>query len=60
MQRIVDRHILVQNRVRVVDLSAACASKIAPEQRFQHQYEWIALAASEMLADNVATNEQLL
>jgi hypothetical protein len=47
----------MQNRIRIVDFAAAGASKVAPEQRLQHQDEGIALAAGEMLTNDVATDK---
>ena len=59
-QCILDGHVLVQDRIRIVDLAAARASQIAPEQRLQHQHQRIALAAGQSLANDVATDKQLL
>ena len=56
VERILDRDALVQDLVRIVDLAAAGAGEIAAEQRLQHQHERIALAAGEMLADDVAAD----
>ena len=49
LERVRDRNPLVENSVGIVDLAAARASQIAPEQRLQHQHERIALAPREML-----------
>jgi len=47
----------VQDRIRIVDLSAAGASEIAPKQRFKHHHEGIPLAAGKPLANDVATDK---
>jgi hypothetical protein len=46
----------VQDLVRIVDLAATGAGEIAAEQRLQHQHERIALAALDMLLDDVAAD----
>ena len=55
-QRVLNRDALVQDGVGIVDLAAARASEIAAEQRLQHQHERIALAASEMLANDIGAD----
>ena len=60
VQGIFHRHVLVQDRIGIVDFSAAGASQVAPEQGLKHQHERIALAASQTLANNVATDIQFL
>ena len=59
-QGVFDRHVLVQDRIRIVDLPAAGASEIAPEQGFEHQHKRVALAAGQALANDVATDIQFL
>src|SRR5262249_43423161 len=51
---------LVQNLVRIVDLAATRASKIATEQRLEHEHEWIALATREMLKKHVGPDHGFL
>ncbi len=60
VQRVFDRHVLVQNRVGIVDLAAAGASQVAPEQRLKHQHQRIALPAGHALTDDVTTDKQFL
>src|ERR1700722_9733940 len=55
-QRVLNRDAFVKNSVRIVDLAAAGASEVAPEQRLEHQHERIALAASEMLANDIGAD----
>src|SRR5258708_39512365 len=40
----------------MVDLAATRASEVAPEQRLQHQHQRIALAASEMLPNDIGAD----
>ena len=60
VQGVLHGHILVQNWIRIVDLAAACASEIAPEQWFKHEHKRVALATGQALTDDVATDKQLL
>ena len=46
----------VEDRIRIVDLAAARAGEIAAEQRLQHQHERIALAAEELLLQEVGAD----
>ena len=46
--------------VGIIDLATTRASQIAPEQRLQHQDERVALAASEMLPDDVGADSSNL
>src|ERR1700722_16434136 len=55
-QRVLNGDAFVKNSVRIVDLAAAGASEVAPEQRLEHQHERIALAASEMLANDIGAD----
>src|SRR5262249_15127026 len=59
-KRVLDRHALLQNLVRVIDLAAAGAGEIAPEQRLEHQHERIALTTGETLPHDVAADHHLL
>src|SRR6185295_12981456 len=54
------RHAAVEDRVGVVDLAATDASEVAPEQRFQHQHQRIALPAKQLLLDQIAADTQFL
>ena len=60
VQGVFDRHVLVQDRIGIVDLAAAGASEVAPEQRLKHQHQRVALAAGQTLANDVATDIQFL
>jgi hypothetical protein len=44
---------LVEDVIRVLDLAAAGAGQVAAEEGFKHQHERIALAALELLGDDV-------
>ena len=57
VQRVFNRHILVQNGVWVVDLAATGASQVTPEQRLQHQHQRVSLLAGQALTDDVTTDE---
>jgi len=59
-ERVLDRNALVQDFVGIIDLAAARAGEIAPEQGLQHQHQRIAFAACETLTNDVATHNQLL
>jgi hypothetical protein len=56
MQRVFDRHVLMQNGIWIVDLAAAGAGEIAPEQRLKHQHQRVTLLAGQALADDVTTD----
>jgi hypothetical protein len=45
MQRVLGGHILMQDRIGIVDFPASGASQIASEQRLEHQHQRIALSA---------------
>src|SRR5262249_7055829 len=49
-----------EERCRILDLPAACTRQVAAKQRFQHEYEWIALAPCEPLFQHVAGNREHL
>src|SRR6185503_1842057 len=49
-QRVLDTHAFAQDLVRIIDLAAPRAFQIALEQRFQHQYERIAVLSRQLLA----------
>ena len=55
-----DRQALVQDFGRIVDLAAAGAGQVAAEQRLQHQHQRIALAADQMLLDDIGADTQRL
>src|SRR5260370_19283561 len=44
----------------ILDLAAACAGKIAAEERFQHQDERVAFASGKFLFQDVAGNRRHL
>src|ERR1700730_13150435 len=48
-----ERQALVENLVRIINLAAARAGKIAAEQRFEHQDERKALASRQALAHDI-------
>src|SRR4029077_20686465 len=54
LERVLDRHALAQDLVRIVDLAAPRAREVALEQRLEHQHERIALVALELLLEDVA------
>jgi hypothetical protein len=54
------REAAVQDMVRVIDLTAARAGQVAPEQRLEHEHERVALAAHEALLHNVGADLDLL
>jgi hypothetical protein len=47
----------MQDRIRIVDFSAARAGQIAPKQWFKHQHQRVTLSAGQTLADDVATDK---
>ena len=53
---IVVRQPLVEDLRRIVDLAAAGAGQVAAEQRLEHQHQRIALAAAQMLAQQVGAD----
>ncbi len=55
-QRVLNRDTLVENGVGIVDLAAAGASEVAAEQRLEHQHERIALAAGQVLPDDIGAD----
>ncbi len=50
----------VQDRVRIVDLAAAEAGKVAAEQRLEHQHQRIALAAHQLLLEQIGADAHFL
>ncbi len=54
------RHAAVEDRIRIVDLAAADAGEVAAEQRLQHQHQRIALAAKQLLLDQIAADTHFL
>src|SRR5580704_6785059 len=46
----------VKNGVGIVDLAAAGASEVAPEQRLQHQHQRIALATGQVLPNDISAD----
>ena len=55
-QRILNGDAFVENGVGIVDLAAAGASEIAPEQRLEHQHQRIALAAGQVLPNDIGAD----
>src|SRR5947209_8194884 len=49
-------HAAVEDRIGIVDLAAADAGQVAAEQGLQHQHQRIALAAHQLLLDQVAAD----
>ncbi len=60
MQCVLDGHVLVQDRIRIVDLAATGTRQIAPEQRLKHEHQRVTLSAGQTLTDDVATDKQFL
>src|SRR5262249_21127074 len=54
------REMPLEQRRRVLDLSAAGATQIAPEQRLQHQHEGVALPSRDPLLQYVAGHGEYL
>src|SRR5262249_20228004 len=54
------RHTAIEDGIRIVDLAAADTGEIATEQRFQHQHQRIALAAQQLLLEQIAADPQFL
>ena len=52
----VEGQALVEDLVGIVDLAAAGAGEVAAEQRLQHQHQRIALAAGQMLLDDIGAD----
>jgi len=46
-EALLDRQVLPENLSRVLDLAAAGASQIAPEERLEHQHERVAFTAGQ-------------
>jgi hypothetical protein len=57
---LVVRQPLVQDLVGIVDLAAAGAGEIAAEQGLEHQHQRIALAAHQLLLDEIAADADFL
>ena len=53
VEALLHRQALVQDGVRIIDLAAADAGKIAAEQRFQHEHERVTFAPGKPLAQDV-------
>src|SRR6185503_19404467 len=60
LHAVVDAEALIEDFVGVIDLAAAGASKIATEQRLQHEYERIAFAPDHMLLQHVRADTHRL
>src|SRR5271165_3853913 len=43
----------IENRLGVVDLAASGAGEVATEQRLQHQNQWIAIPARQLLFQKI-------
>src|SRR5581483_5727444 len=56
VETFLDRQAPVEDRVRVIDLAAARAGKIAAEQRLEHQHERIPLAAHQLLLEQIGAD----
>jgi hypothetical protein len=56
MHAIFDGKPLIEDRIRIIDLAAAGACKIAAEQRLKHQDERIALTPRQMLFGDIAAD----
>ena len=51
---------LIEDRRRIIDLSATGAGEIAAEQRLQHEHQRIALGPPDALGQNVGADADLL
>src|SRR5437868_15168500 len=60
METFLHRQSAVEDRVRIVDLTASRTGEIAAEQRFQHQNQRIALAPEQLLLEEVSPNSHFL
>ena len=60
VQALLHREATVEDRIGIVDLAAAGAGQIAAEQRLQHQHQRIALAAPQLLLDDIAADTDFL
>src|ERR1019366_4592844 len=60
LQRIGDAHAALQYVLLIVDLAAAGAGQIALEQWLEHQHQRIALAAADLLLQQILTDSVLL
>ena len=60
VEALLHRQALVEDRVRIVDLAAADAGEIAAEQRLQHQHQRIALAAPQLLLEQIGADAHFL
>jgi len=50
----------VENVIGILDFTAACAGKVATEERFEHEDERIAFVATEFLSENIRRNRPSL
>ena len=56
VEALLGREALVENVGRILDFAATRAGEIAPEQRLEHEHKRIALAAHQLLFQNVGGN----
>src|SRR5437763_9597073 len=54
------RHAAIEDRVRIVDFSAADACEVAAEQRLEHQHQRVAFPAQPLLLDEIAADTHFL
>jgi len=59
VEAFLDRQPLVEDRIRIIDLAAAEAGEVAAEQRLEHQHERIALAAEQLLLEQICADAHL-
>src|SRR5271163_2753367 len=57
---LVDTEALIEDRVRVIDLTATGAGEVAAEQRLEHQNQRIAPDALEVLSDDIGADPDRL
>src|ERR1700730_1720328 len=55
-----DGEATVEDRIGIVDFAATDASKIAAEERLEHQHQRIAFAPKQLLLEDVGADAQLL
>src|SRR5271167_83843 len=52
-QALLHRELLAEHVSGILDLAAAGAGQVAAKERFQHQHQWVALAALDLLLQDV-------
>ena len=60
VEAFLDRQALVEDGVRIIDLTATSAGEIAAEQRLQHQHQRIALTPGQTLTHHIGADLHFL